>query len=72
MDFSGLGRALLLTSIVFGLILFGIGSLIGYFISRPSIKYKEAIYKEIVVSDTTHLDDGRTMILQHKEFKQIK
>ena len=70
MEFSGLGRALLLTAIVFGLILFGIGSLIGYFVSRPN--NKEAIYKEIMVSDTTYLDDGRIMILQQKEFKQIK
>lgn len=70
MDFSGLGRALMTCIIVFGLIVFGIGSLIGYFVSRPS--NKEAIFKEVLVSDTTYLDDGNIMILQHKEFKQIK
>lgn len=70
MDFSGLGRALLITVIVFGLIILGLGSVIGYFISKPS--NKEAIYKEIIVSDTTYLDDGRIMILQHKEYKRVK
>lgn len=70
MDFSGLGRVLLITAIVFGLILFGIGSLIGYFVSRPN--KEEGVFKEIMISDTTYLDDGRMMILQHKEFKQIK
>lgn len=57
--------------VVCSLFFLGIGYAGHYLYSRLT-ENTTSVYQEVMVSDTTRLDDGRLMILQHKEFKRVK